>query len=104
MLDRIYLFTDGWRHSRLLFGLLGLILAVVAGYLIGKMGVMGGLLVVALPVGIILLLAVLLEPKIGVYLYANFSFLIGTARFMEGDLQVGLGLDGCRCRGSTAMN
>ena len=66
----------------------------MAGYLIGKMGIMGGLLVVALPVGIATLVAVLLEPKIGVYLYANLSFLIGTARFMEGDLQVGLGLDG----------
>ncbi len=94
MIDRIYQLTDGWRHSRLLFGLLGLLLAVVAGYLIGKMGIMGGLLVVALPVGIATLVAVLLEPKIGVYLYANLSFLIGTARFMEGDLQVGLGLDG----------
>ncbi len=94
MLDRIYQLTDGWRHSRLLFGLLGLLLAVASGYLIGNMGIMGGLLVVALPVGIATLVAVLLEPKIGVYLYANFSFLIGTARFMDGDFQVGLGLDG----------
>jgi putative inorganic carbon (hco3(-)) transporter len=94
MLDRIYQLTDGWRHSRLLFGLIGLLLAVVAGYLIGNMGIMGGLLVIALPVGIATLVAVLLEPKIGVYLYANLSFLIGAARFMDGDVQVGLGLDG----------
>jgi putative inorganic carbon (hco3(-)) transporter len=82
------------RYNTWLYAVLGVLLSVVAGVAIGKVGVMGGMAFIALPIGVVVLVGILLEPKIGIYLYANLSFLIGAARFMEGDLQVGLGLDG----------
>ncbi len=94
MSEYIVTLTSRWRHSPWVFGLLGVALALAAGVLIAKMGILGGLLVVALPVGLAVLVGVLLEPKIGIYVYANLSFMIGMARFLDGDVQVGLGLDG----------
>lgn len=73
---------------------MGLALALLAGVLLARFGIMGGMLVIAVPIGLATLVGILLEPKFGVYLYANFSFMIGMARFMEGDVQIGLGLDG----------
>lgn len=94
MSQSLSLFLSRWRYNPWVYGGMGIGLALLAGVLIAKMGIMGGLAVIALPIGIVVLLAVLLEPKIGVYIYANLSFMIGAARFLDGDIQVGLGLDG----------
>ena len=81
-------------------------MAMLAGLLIAKLGIMGGLLFVAIPIGIALLISVLMEPRIGLYVYLNLSFMIGMARFLEGDLQVGLLLDGLLvlCFAGTLLN
>ncbi|ARK10163.1 O-antigen ligase family protein [Fibrivirga algicola] len=94
MLDQLTLLTNRWRYNPWLYGVAGLALAVLAGLLIAKLGILGGLLFIALPLGLALLAGILTEPKIGLYVYVNLSFLIGAARFLDGDLQVGLGLDG----------
>ncbi|MEZ0540702.1 O-antigen ligase family protein [Fibrella arboris] len=94
MLDQLSIRTSRWRYNPWIYGGAGILLALMAGYLLAKFGVTGGLMVVGLPIGIAALLGILLEPKIGVYLYANFSFMIGMARFLDSDVQVGLGLDG----------
>ncbi|CCG98724.1 hypothetical protein FAES_0713 [Fibrella aestuarina BUZ 2] len=94
MPESISLFLSRWRYNPWVYGGMGIGMAFLAGVLIAKMGIMGGLAVIAIPIGIAVLLAVLLEPKIGVYLYANLSFLIGAVRFLDTDVQVGLGLDG----------
>ena len=94
MLDQLSILTSRWRYNPWVYGILGVALALVAGVLIARFGMMGGLLVIGLPVGVAALVGVLIEPRIGLYLYATFSFMIGMARFLDGDLQVGLGLDG----------
>ncbi|MBO0950256.1 O-antigen ligase family protein [Fibrella forsythiae] len=94
MREQLSILTSRWRYNPWIYGVLGIVLALLAGVLIARFGVMGGLMVIGLPVGIATLVAVLLEPKIGVYIYANLSFMIGAARFLDGDIQVGLGLDG----------
>lgn len=94
MRDQISISINQWRYSPWFYGGAGIVLALVAGILIAKFGTMGGLLVIGLPVGLLTLVGILLEPKLGLYLYANLGFLIGASRFLEGDIQVGLGLDG----------
>lgn len=94
MPQSITLFLNRLRYNTWVYALAGVSLALGAGLLIGKVGIIGGLAVISLPIGLATVVAVLLEPKIGIYIYANLSFLIGASRFLEGDLQVGLGLDG----------
>lgn len=94
MFQSLSLLLTRLRYHTWVYALAGVMLALLAGALIGKVGILGGLAVIALPIGLATVVAVLLEPKIGVYIYANLSFLIGASRFLDGDLQVGLGLDG----------
>lgn len=85
---------DRLRDKAWLVGVFGVATALVSGWLIGTMGVKGAMIIVALPIVLAVLLSILLEPRIGLYLYVNFSFLIGASRFLENDLPVGTGLDG----------
>ncbi len=95
MLDRILTLTDYTRRdNRWLFTLLGVAVAVVAGWLVGTMGIVGGLLVVVLPVVVVVLLGILTEPRFGLFVYVNLSFGIGFTRLTQTDLPVGLSLDG----------
>ncbi len=95
MLDRILTLTDYTRRdNRWLFTLLGVAVAVVAGWLVGTMGLAGGVLVVALPVVVIILIGILVEPRFGLLVYVNLSFSIGFTRFIQVEVPVGLALDG----------
>ncbi|WP_332367906.1 hypothetical protein [Spirosoma telluris] len=85
---------DQWRDNRWLFTILGVFLALIAGWLIGSWGVLGALMTVGIPISIIALVGILVEPRIGLLLYLNFSFLIGFTRFLTVDLAVGTALDG----------
>ena len=49
---------------------------------------------VGVPVVLLLLIGVLTEPKLGLLVYVIGSFFLGFARFIPGDIPVGLGLDG----------
>ena len=82
------------RDNRWLFGLLALLMALVAGWLIGTWGLVGALMTVGVPIMLLAVVGVLLEPKIGLLMYVNLSFLIPFTRFIEGDTPLGLSLDG----------
>lgn len=85
---------DRLRDKSWLVGVVGVLMALCGGWLIGTMGVKGALILIALPLVFGALLAVLLEPLIGLYIYLNLSFLIGGTRFLEAEIPVGTGLDG----------
>lgn len=94
MLDRTIFVTHPPRDNRWLYGGLGLLVALAAGWLIGTWGVMGGLLIIAIPVAVILIVSILLEPKIGLLVYINLSFALGFTRFVQSDAPLGLSIDG----------
>ena len=94
MSEQIASFTYQLRDNRWIYSVLGVAIALLAGWLIGTMGIVGALLTVAIPVGILTLLGILLEPKIGIVIYLSLSFLISFTRFIEGDTPLGLSLDG----------
>lgn len=94
MLDRTTSMTYQWRSKSWLYGLMGMMVALIAGWLIGTMGVLGALVTVGLPIALLVLAAVLMEPKIGLLLYITLSFVIGFTRFIQGDSPLGLSLDG----------
>lgn len=75
------------------FTLLGVMLAAGAGYLVGTMGVAGSVLAVLLPVGMLLGVGVLLEPRFGLFLYVQFCFVIGFSRFAQVEIPVGTLVD-----------
>ncbi|GAB3992336.1 hypothetical protein GCM10028807_25200 [Spirosoma daeguense] len=87
-------FTEQWRDKPWFFTVLGVLLALLAGWLIGAWGILGALATVGLPVGLIVVIGVLIEPRIGLYIYLHLSFIIGFTRFMPPSLSPGLALDG----------
>lgn len=95
MLDRILTVTDYTRRdNRWLFTLLGVAVAVGAGWLVGTMGMAGGVLVVALPIVVMVVLGILVEPRFGLLVYVNICFSIGFTRFIRVEVPVGLAGDG----------
>ena len=95
MLDQILNLTDYTRRdNRWLFTLLGVAVALGAGWLVGTMGITGGVLVVALPLVVMIVLGILVEPRFGLLVYVNLSFSIGFTRFIQAEVPVGLALDG----------
>ncbi|GAB3947665.1 O-antigen ligase family protein [Spirosoma harenae] len=85
--------VDEYRHKPWFMTIVGILVALLAGWLIGSWGTMGIVTVVGLPVVLVAGIAVLLEPRIGLFLYVQLSFLVGANRFLESDLAVGTGLD-----------
>lgn len=85
---------DRLRDKSWLVSVLGIAMALCGGWLIGTMGVKGAAILIALPLVFGALLAILVEPLIGLYIYFNLSFLIGGTRFLEAEIPVGTGLDG----------
>ncbi|GAA4449315.1 O-antigen ligase family protein [Nibrella saemangeumensis] len=97
MFDHISLLPESFYQQKRpwLYYLVGTLAALVAGYLIATRGVVGSVLVVLVPVAALLLIGVLLEPKIGLYLFVQLSFLVPClTRFFTIDAPVGTSLDG----------
>lgn len=94
MFDRTFILVQQLRYNRELFTGLGLLIAVMAGWLIGNFGVMGGLITVGLPVALFFVVSILLEPKIGLLLYIHLGFALGFTRFVQSEIPFGLALDG----------
>ena len=86
--------THQLRDSRWVYGALGLLFALVAGWLIGTWGIMGALMTVGVPLALIMLVSVLLEPKVGLLIYVNLSFVLGFSRFVTVEIPFGLFVDG----------
>lgn len=94
MVDRTTFLPPPRRVNRWLYAVPGVLAALTAGWLIGTWGLMGALLTVGVPVVVMLLAGILLEPKVGLLIYITLSFLIGFTRFVEGETPLGLSLDG----------
>lgn len=73
----------------------GTLAAVVAGYVIATRGVVGSVLVILIPLVVAVVIGVLLEPKLGLYLFVQLSFLVPClTRFLTIDAPLGTTLDG----------
>lgn len=94
MFQRPIFFNEQWRSFPWLIGLLGILFALAAGWLIGTLGMLGAIATVGLPVALIAVISILLEPKIGLLTYITLSFIIGFTRFIPGETPLGLSLDG----------
>lgn len=94
MAEQLAYLTDQLRDSRWAYGLVGTLVALLAGWLIGTFGMLGGVAIVAIPVALIVVGSILAEPKIGLAIYITLSFAISFMRFIPADLPLGLSLDG----------
>ncbi|WP_338874065.1 O-antigen ligase family protein [Spirosoma sp. SC4-14] len=94
MFERTFLLTQQLRHNRNVFTALGVLIALMAGWLIGNFGMTGVLMTVGLPIALLVVLSILLEPKVGLLIYIHLSFALGFTRFVQSDLPFGLSLDG----------
>ena len=92
--DHALFAANQWRSSSWFFGVLSLVLALVAGWLIGTFGALGGLMTVAIPVALAVVVGVFLQPKIGLLIYIHLSFMLGFSRFIQSEIPLGLLLDG----------
>src|SRR5919202_3956723 len=77
-----------------LYSLVGGLYTVGAGYLISKLGVAGAIVAIAVPIALAIVISILLEPRIGLLLYIQISFIVGFTRFVQVDVPVGLFVDG----------
>lgn len=94
MQNRTVLLADLLRDDRWLYGLAGVVSALVAGSLLAGYGLVGALLIIGVPVGLLVVAGVLMEPRLGLFIYVNLSFLLGATRFLQMDAPLGLSLDG----------
>lgn len=86
--------SDLLRDDRWLYGVVGVVCALVAGWMLGGFGVVGGLITLAVPIVLAVVISILLEPRLGLLIYVNLSFMLGFSRFLDTEVPVGLGLDG----------
>lgn len=93
MLERTITGVGEWPRQRWLPGLFALGLALGAGWLIGTWGIKATLVTVGLPIALLGLGGILLNPKIGLLIYVQLGFMIGAVRFIPGETPVGLSLD-----------
>ncbi|QDK79736.1 O-antigen ligase family protein [Spirosoma sp. KCTC 42546] len=77
-----------------LYSLLGGLYTIGAGYLVSTMGPAGAGIAIVLPIVIGILIALLMEPRFGLFLYVHLSFLIGFSRFISLPIPLGLLVDG----------
>ncbi|WP_420151910.1 O-antigen ligase family protein [Spirosoma sp.] len=77
-----------------LYSLIGGLYTVGVGYLISRMGPVGGVLAIVAPLGLGIVISILIRPLIGLFIYVQLGFLLGWTRFISIDFPVGLVIDG----------
>ncbi|WP_234733477.1 O-antigen ligase family protein [Tellurirhabdus bombi] len=83
-----------FQNSFWLYSIWGVLAAIGAGYLVGTLEFVGSALVVIVPVAILLVVGVLMEPRFGLLLYLQMSFLVNfLARFLPVSAPFGLMVD-----------
>lgn len=80
--------------DRWLYGIIGVVAAVTSGWMLGGFGLVGGLIALAIPLGLAMVVGILLQPRLGLLIYVNISFILGFSRFLNTEAPVGLALDG----------
>lgn len=93
MAEQLAHLADQLRDSRWFYGVLSVFVALLTGWLIGTFGVLGGAVMVVLPLALAVVVGILLQPKFGLLIYVTLSFLIGFMRFVPSDAPLGLSLD-----------
>ncbi|MBD2704318.1 O-antigen ligase family protein [Spirosoma sp. BT702] len=92
-LDQPISLAEQWRDKPWFLTVVGVLLAMLAGWVIGAWGILGALATIGIPVALAVGISVLLEPRIGLYIYLHLSFLIGFTRFLPPNLSPGTALD-----------
>ncbi|WP_248475229.1 O-antigen ligase family protein [Spirosoma liriopis] len=77
-----------------LYSLLGGLYTVGVGFLISRVGPTGAVLAVLLPIALLLVLLILLEPRFGLFVYLQLVFIVGFSRFLPASIPVGVSVDG----------
>lgn len=78
-----------------LYSLLGTLIALGSGFLISKLGILATAVLIILPMGLLLVGAVLAEPKFGFLVYVQLVFLVNAlARFLPISIPFGMIIDG----------
>ncbi|MFD1140767.1 O-antigen ligase family protein [Larkinella insperata] len=78
-----------------LYSLLGTLIALASGFLIAEFGILALAVLVVMPVGLVLVGAVLAEPKFGFMVYVQLIFLVNAlARFLPINIPFGMIIDG----------
>jgi len=93
MFDQSLSLENLFRDSRWVYGLIGVVCALIAGWLLGAYGIMGALMAVGVPAGLLMLVGILLEPRLGLLIYINLSFILGFTRFLQTEAPLGMSLD-----------
>ncbi len=93
MIDSSSSLTRQLLDKRWLYGLVGVLSALGAGWLIGTFGILGGILTVGVPIVVLVIVAILMEPRLGLLIYINLMYVLGFSRFIDSAAQLGLSLD-----------
>ncbi|GAB3756261.1 O-antigen ligase family protein [Spirosoma pomorum] len=91
--DRDTYSLDEPRLSGWVLGGIGIVLALASGWLIGNFGALGGVVTIGGPVALIILMGILIEPKIGLFVFITLGFALGFTRFIPTEAPLGLALD-----------
>ncbi|GAB4025531.1 O-antigen ligase family protein [Spirosoma koreense] len=76
-----------------LYSLLGCLYTFGTGYLVSRMGATGAVLAILAPISLTLLVLVMINPRYGLFLYLQLSFMIGFTRFFPIDVPAGVIID-----------
>ncbi|MVM34793.1 O-antigen ligase domain-containing protein [Spirosoma sp. HMF4905] len=77
-----------------MYSLLGALYSVGMGYLVSRMGPLGAGVAILLPIGLVIMIVLMMEPRFGLFLYLHLSFIVGLTRFFPVEFPVGLLIDG----------
>ncbi|NDU95196.1 O-antigen ligase family protein [Spirosoma terrae] len=78
----------------LLYSLIGCLYTVGVGFLVSRLGPVGGVLAILGPVVLVIIGSMLKEPRFSLFVYVQLSFIVGFSRFIPSAIPTGLLVDG----------
>ena len=104
MSDQSPSFINQLQHKLWVYVLLGMICALVAGYLIARLGALGIAAVVGGPIGLFMVVSILTNPRFALLVYLQLGFLVNfVARFIPVDIPLGTVIDGVLALGMLSL-
>ncbi|MFC5411819.1 O-antigen ligase family protein [Larkinella bovis] len=95
MLNQVSSISSHVQKRFWLYSLLGTLIALGSGFLIAKLGVLAPAVIITMPLGLLLVGAMLADPKFGFMVYVQLIFLVNAlARFLPISIPFGLIIDG----------
>lgn len=87
--------SDYLQNRNYLFGFFSIIVAALAGYLIGVVGLTGITLLVMIPILLAVVVGVLMNPRLGLFLYLQLAFLVPfVGHFIPVNAPIGTSVEG----------